>query len=103
MVATAQASGEGGVVDVFYAPVSELDPDPGSAGFPARLWRWTAVKAVPTAAGRFEARWPLTVMRPIDPGERLYRWGDADALDPDAPAPSRVLTSCKGSCAPTHV
>lgn len=87
VVASVQATGEIKEVACFVTTVFERDPIRGWTGIPAATWKWTMVKAVKTADGRYEARWPLPVLRPASPREALYRWGEGDRFDPAAPSP----------------
>ena len=90
VVASVQTSGEIKEVEFFVATVFEKDPIRGWTGIPAFTWKWTGVKAVKTADGGYEARWPLPVMRPTSPRETLHRWGEGDRFDPAAPMPTAV-------------
>ena len=76
-------------VEFFITPVFEMDPVRGYAALTSDTWRWTAVEGVKGAEGAYSARWPLPVMRPYDPQERLLTWGDTDSLTPATAAPTR--------------
>lgn len=84
VVATVQATGAIKEVECFMATVFELDPIRSWTSIHPSVWKWSGVKAVKTADGRFEARWPRPVMRPVSPRETFYRWGEGDRFDPAA-------------------
>ena len=89
-IATVQATGEIKELEFFVATLFEKDPIRGWTGIPDFTWKWTGIKAVKTADGQYEARWPLPVMRPGSPRETLHRWGEGDRFDPAAPPPPAV-------------
>jgi dienelactone hydrolase len=97
VVASLQATGEIAAVECFVATVFERDPIRGWTGVPVPTWKWTAVPAALTVDGRYEARWPLPVMRPASPREALYRWGEGDRFDPAAPPPPVEADKLQGA------
>ncbi|MFA6292472.1 MAG: prolyl oligopeptidase family serine peptidase, partial [Victivallales bacterium] len=97
VVASVNTSGAIREVEFFTATVFETDPVNGWTACPVHLWKWTAVKSVPIAEGRYEARWPLPVMRPVNRSETIHRWGDSDQFDPATPAPAPESDNLRGA------
>ncbi|HEY3418534.1 MAG TPA: acetylxylan esterase, partial [Armatimonadota bacterium] len=74
-----------GTVEFFVATSFERDPDRGREAIISSSWKWVTVPATRTADGTYTARWPLPVMRPVDPTERTFYWDTADALNVQDP------------------
>jgi dienelactone hydrolase len=72
-------------VEFFFAPIFEIDPDKQPATILSDAWKWTGVEGKAGEKGLYALRWPLPVMRPLNPRERVYSLGELEALDPKAP------------------
>jgi dienelactone hydrolase len=97
VVASVKATGAEKPVEFFTTTAFELDPITGWTGIPAHSWKWTAMPSVATADGRYEARWPLPAMRPANPKETIYRWGEGDRYDPAVPSPVPTAEKLQGA------
>ncbi len=82
VVAAVKTFAQGEKVDIFYVFLYEIDPDLGFVSIPTQMWQWLNVNASPVVEGNFKAKILLPVMRPFNPKETIYRWGDRDTLDP---------------------
>ncbi|MHB9025355.1 MAG: alpha/beta hydrolase family protein [Armatimonadota bacterium] len=84
-------------VELFVAPVFEIDPERGVDAIFPDAWKWTAVEAKLNADGTCSAIWTIPRMRPFNLLERIYTWGAEDVLDlktalaPTDPLPAEKL------------
>jgi cephalosporin-C deacetylase-like acetyl esterase len=82
VIATVKTIAQGEKVDIFYTFLYEKDPDLGFTSVPTQTWNWSSINATPIVERNFKANISLPVMRPFNPKETIYRWGEKETLDP---------------------
>jgi dienelactone hydrolase len=86
IVATVRAAGDTPrKVEFFATTIYEIDPDKLPSTILADGWRWIGREATTARGEQYTGRWPVPVMRPVNPQERLYMLGSRDMLDPKNP------------------
>jgi cephalosporin-C deacetylase-like acetyl esterase len=83
VVSVAARGAEPGKVEIFFTTSFEIDPDRGPAGPTADTWKWVGVDAKKGADGRYLARWPLPIMRPVNAKGRVTYAGMEAVADPE--------------------
>jgi dienelactone hydrolase len=77
-------------MEVFQAPVFEIDPDRGPDAIPPDAWTWTAVP-MSLQDGRWTARFPLPVMRLDTPVYTVLPEDAPEGMVVKQPAPDNPL------------